>query len=179
MSKADEFILINTILCFVVVVLFAVAVALTVRVKKRVARCTASVNGTITKYSFIQPFHPVVTYSVNGNSYEVHRRYRGIVETQTPGKTIKSPVSDSGAWISKRGYIHIRKSVVTNYASMAKELWPIGSQMKVYYDPKDPSCAFAEELPHKIPTSALTFGVIGAAFLLVIIFINKVSGTLS
>lgn len=171
MSKLEVGYLAVEIIAAVAVCLFVVAIILVLRQYRRKARCTAATVGTVVKHVFaVKPFHPIVAYVVDGQEYTVHRRYRGMVWTQNSLRAAREPVSHSGAWISKRGYIHVQKSIVTDYSSMAQELWPLGSEMEVFYDPADPTCAFAEEFPTKVPMASLLLCIMGLALLGVVAF---------
>lgn len=62
-------------------------------------------------------------------------------------------------------------SAITNFRKMAEELWPIGSDMVVYYNPDSPKCAYAEKLPSAMSFVSIMFIGMGIFTILLSFFI--------
>ena len=125
--------------------------------KKKSGKCGASVVGHVIdyKYNGNGGIFPVVSYEVDGNSYTIIRRFRGIIT-----KTKITPTKfhqDSGAYVNRNDYLVVPMSAITNFRKMAEELWPIGSEMVVYYNPDSPKCAYAEKLPSAMSFVSIMF----------------------
>ena len=134
--------------------------------KKKMQACTMQTMGAVVDYRFRGEgrMQPVVEYEAGGKTYRVLRKFRGYVTVQkhNPAK----PYQDSGAYVSKRDFLHVPMRAVTNLRSMAQQLWPMGSSMPVYYDPARPERAYAEKLPDRMPAEAVIFIWVGAGLVL-------------
>lgn len=154
--------------------LLLLGVILNVLQKRKIRRCSRRTTGHVAEYHFHGEGRvcPAVEFCAAGQTFRILRRFRGYVTTKkvSPGHLC----SDSGAFVSDRDYLHVPMSAVTDLRKMAEELWPIGSEMAVYYDPEDPKRAFAEKLPEKTSSSAgiaLIWAGIGVMILAVIMML--------
>lgn len=125
--------------------------------KKKSRKCSESVVGQVIDYKYNGDggVFPVVSYEVDGNTYTVIRRFRGVIT-----KTIITPThfhQDSGAYVNRNDYLVVPRSAITSFRKMAEELWPIGSDMVVYYNPDSPKCAYAEKLPSAMSFVSIMF----------------------
>ncbi len=129
--------------------------------KKRVKRCTHCVQGEVIEYHFNGngSFFPVVRYVVDGTTYRVKRRFRGVITVEKSG--LKKVYIDRGAYVDEKDVLHVPMGAVTNMRSMAESLWPIGSPMSVYYDPLKPKTAYAEKCPRRMSLVSVLFIVLG------------------
>ncbi len=139
--------------------------------KKKSRKCSASVVGHVIDYKYHGNggVFPVVSYEVDGNSYTVIRKFRGVIT-----KTKITPTKfhqNSGAYISCKDYLVVPMSAITNFRKMAEELWPIGSDMVVYYNPDSPKCAYAEKLPSAMSFVSIMFIGMGIFTILLSFFI--------
>lgn len=117
--------------------------------KRKGAGCASSVIGNVVKHCFPGEgrMFPVVQYQVEGQIYTVKRRYRGIItKTRVSPKKI---YEEKGVYVTEKDYLFIPMSAITNLKAKAQELWPIGSEMLVYYNPLSPKQAYAEKIPEK------------------------------
>ncbi|OXN00885.1 DUF3592 domain-containing protein [Bifidobacterium vansinderenii] len=146
--------------------LLIVGIAVIAVQRGKARRCTAVTTGWVIDYRFPggDQFYPVIGYQVDGRGYKVNRRFRGYVTTSKI--TPLNPYVDSGAYVSDRDVLHMRSGMVTNYRTMAQQLWPQGSTMPVYYDPANPAHAFAQRVPNYTPPVGIIFTAFGAAILL-------------
>ena len=139
--------------------------------KKKSSKCSASVVGHVIdyKYNGTGGVFPVVSYEVDGNTYTVIRRFRGIIT-----KTKITPTQfhqDSGAYVNRNDYLVVPMSAITNFRKMAEELWPIGSEMVVYYNSDSPKCAYAEKLPSAMSLVSIMFIGMGIFTILLSFFV--------
>ncbi len=131
--------------------------------RKKINRCSEKTLGTIVKYSYLsRAFAPIAKFCVDGESYEIKRKFRGVIE-------IKKPLSlhnNKGAYVSDKDFLHIHRAAITDFESMAKTLYPLGSKLTVYYNPQKPKEAFLEKLPSKSSVLTLVFIGTGIYFIL-------------
>lgn len=144
--------------------------------------CTEKVIGEVVDFSFVQYNGinlPIVVYPVNGKIYRVvGPKFKGSVRTTT-----RSPVSHPNSQVDTHGMTRenlpqiLTFSVVGNsFVSITKspllDLFPVGSTVTVYYNPRNPKHAYAER-PLDPPAKWAVFSmwflilslVIGALFL--------------
>lgn len=146
-------------------ILFAIGIFMKVMRDKKAKKCTATVTGHVVKHRFYGKGHaaPIVKYTVKGKNYQVRRKFNGVVS-----KKIVKPgyyMAESGASVTERDYLHIPKSAITNLGAMAEELWPIDSEMTVYYNPDKPRKAYAERLPVGASLATIMFVIFGVCII--------------
>lgn len=125
-------------------------------------RCTSNVKGTIKKYTWRSHgdsgiYLPVVVYHVNGKDYKVtgpeYKGYRTI--------TRKSPVSKNEMEYDEKNQILTVKrninSIVGNYKNPIAELYPVNTEIEVYYDPQNPKLSYVLRYCNKKFSFYLTF----------------------
>lgn len=112
-------------------------------------RCTAKTSGTVRKYTLAchggkgSCVHlPVVYYTVDGKEYKVvGPTYKMYVTTSR-----SSPVSKNTMDYRENNQIfYVNKtsnSFVSIHGNPMAELYPINSQLDVYYDPKNPKLSY-------------------------------------
>lgn len=134
--------------------------------KRKIKKCCAITTGSIVKHNYRGGgrMFPVVEYCVDGTEYSVKRRFAGIVTEQKISPS--SLYADHGAYVSKRDFLHVPMSAVTNLRTMADTLWPIGGEMQVFYNPMNPKQAYAERIPNKYSFEMIVFSIAGAAVIL-------------
>ena len=115
---------------------------------RRQKRMTARVTGRVCRYSYRGEGNiaPVMSYEVDGKTYEVRRKFRGIVE-----KSVTSPIPtirDSGAYVTDKDVLVLHTGNINNYKAMLEALWPIGQPAVIFYNPEKPKQARAEKLLH-------------------------------
>lgn len=112
-------------------------------------RCTEKTIGTVVKYTFAAHgadggIHlPIVRYSVRGREYHVvgpqYRAYR-VVTRRSPSLTHR----DVSAY-EEDGVLHITREAnawIGMYKNPMRSLYPIGSELPVYYCPENPRLAY-------------------------------------
>lgn len=112
-------------------------------------RCTAKTKGIIRKYttasrgtSGVSVFLPVVYYTVDGKEYKtVGPRYKGIISS-----SVSSPLHENQSRCWEEGqYLHIRRtsnSFVGVHPNPIADLYPLNSEIDVYYDPNHPKLSY-------------------------------------
>ncbi len=111
--------------------------------KRRSESCTMQTNGTVTRYLFMGGgnMSPVVEYQVDGIIYTTRKKYNAIKSVSITGlpNTIQADV-----WEDDKGYLCIKRGSFVNYKDIASQLWPLGHQMRVYYNPDRPKINYVE-----------------------------------
>ena len=121
--------------------------------EKRIQKaCTQQTVGTVIQYRYGgtngKSIAPVVTYEVGNRTYKAYRHYKGVASArkQTPNPNTCLGQKDC-CWVSDREIFHIHTTgVYHHYAALARETWPLGSQLPVVYNPKNPKQAFVEKV---------------------------------
>ena len=119
------------------------------RIKKK---CTAKTMGTVVDYKCKRmgnnntAITPVVEFIVDGHYYTAYRHYKGIVSIKkTSGYGGNS--SDAAFYISDRDWYHrTQYGGYADYSMLAREKWPMNSEMPVIYNPAKPKQAYAEKI---------------------------------
>lgn len=125
-------------------------------------RCTTKTKGIIKKYSVASygdaGIHlPIVYYVINGKEYKVkgpeYKLYKTISKS--------SPFSDNSMDYSENNQIltikRIKHSNITIMKDPIYELYPLHSEIDVYYDPTNPKLAYVLRYCDKKWTFWLTF----------------------
>lgn len=107
-------------------------------------KCSATTYGKVVDYKYpdVSDIYPIVEFFVGGVSYKAKKRFKGVIKVHKP--KIKNDVK-SNIYEDDRGYLHIKESFVTNLRKMGEYMWPIGSNMKVFYDPRNPKVNYADK----------------------------------
>lgn len=137
-------------------------------------RCTAETVGKVIKHriaggSNAKSVAPVAEFSVNGRTYTAYRHYKGVVSTNISTPEMEKVFGQGdGFYISENDIFHIHTTgIYHNYRVLGEQVWHIGSDVKVIYDPKKPKCAYID----KVVTSAKTAGIVllscGAGLMLI------------
>lgn len=136
------------------VALFITAYALGWRSMHKKGRCTEKTTGEVIRYSALQYNGislPIVRYVVNGTEYKVvGPHFKGSVTTNFSAPW-NNPVAEQKTNLNTRedlpDVIKIKaktNSLVSVRTTPITELYPIGSQADVYYDPKKPKIAYVQ-----------------------------------
>ncbi|MEG6572795.1 DUF3592 domain-containing protein [[Clostridium] cellulosi] len=116
------------------IAMFIIGILIRVFAQKKNKSCTEKTTGKVVKYRFPGEgrMYPVLEFFVNGKCYRAKKRFTGI-------KTFSATVPMKGdAWEDEKGWLHVKTGPIINVRKMAESLWPIGSEMNVYYNPKNP-----------------------------------------
>ena len=136
--------------------------------------CNKEVQGEVIKYTFANygtgganVRWPITTYKVGEKSYQVTGpKYKGVVVFKK-SKPSNKIVTDQTYWISKRGWVHVNvnmNSFIHISNNIMADMYPVGTKVTVYYNPKKPKEAFVE----KIYTSKLLFFTFAIYFIFMI-----------
>ena len=111
-------------------------------------RCNMIAKGYVTGYTLFgnnNGVHlPIVSYFVDGQEYKVKGpEYRYYSE-----KTISSPTgNNTSTYYEKNDVLHIERHVnsfLSIYSNPLAEMYPIGAEVRVFYDAKNPKLAYVE-----------------------------------
>jgi len=111
--------------------------------KRKNQSCTQQTKGRVVQYGFPGDgrMYPIVEYAVDGICYRARKEFRGIITKKLSG----FPVGvQAKAYEDEKGWLHIQRGAIADVRLLAETLWPMGSQMTVYYDPNDPKRSYVD-----------------------------------
>lgn len=85
--------------------------------------------------------YPVLECTVDGARYHVRKQIRGVKAIRLSGLPIRT---QTAAYEDARGWLHVQTGPVARLSTLAEQLWPLGSQMTVHYDPDNPDKNYVE-----------------------------------
>ena len=142
------------------IVLILIALIIYLVLKNKEKSCTAETVGHVIKYTSYGGGNvfPILEYTVDGVKYTVRRKFRAVITKSIQG--VIPTVREKPAYVDANDCLVIETGNMTNIRKIAEETWPLGSEMKVFYNPKNPKSACAERFP-KLPSlmTKLFFGV--------------------
>ena len=128
--------------------------------QKKKRSCIGQVIGMVSDYSFRNgALYPIVEYVVNGVTYRKKKSYRAIITVQGFASHGKR------SFVDEHDVLHIRRGSVLNLRELAKELYPQGACLPVWYDPQNPRRAYVERIPEKLSVCGLVFVWTGAGLI--------------
>lgn len=147
------------------VALFLVAYLYGWRGMHKEKRCTAKTTGRVVRYSLAQYNGyslPVVRYAVDGKPYKVvGPNFKAGVKTyvSTPFNDVISEVSSNLKDDEELPDVLVTKVKKNSFASVTKtpvlDLFPVGKEVDVYYNPKKPKDAYV--IRYAAPYKFLSF----------------------
>ena len=119
-------------------ILFITGILIRVFTHRKNSRCTSETIGRVIRHSFMGDgrMTPVVEYEVGGAKYTCKKRFAGTKKVHS------TRLDEPEAWEDEKGYLHVRTGIMSNMRQLAQTLWPVGSEMEVYYDPDDPGTSY-------------------------------------
>ena len=128
------------------IVLFVLAHKLSYKYLIQEKRCSSKIKGVIRKYTLASRgngiFLPVVFYNVNGKEYKVVGPEYKLYKTTTK----KSSSSKNKMKFEEKNQIFTIQRTVNSFGSIygnpMKILYPLYSEIDVYYDPDNPKLAY-------------------------------------
>ena len=144
--------------------LFLIAFLLFYKYLVQEKRCTSKVKGVIKKYTLASrggensSIHlPVVYYVVNGKEYKVvgpeYKAYKTITKTSLSNKNDMEYEENNQVLKINRTV----NSVFSTFSNPIEELYPINSEIDVYYDSNNPKLAYVLRYCNKKWLFYLTF----------------------
>ena len=111
--------------------------------RKKAKACTALTMGTVIDHRFMGEgrMYPVLEYTVDGAQYRAKKQFRGIRTKSMSGLPIRTQVT---AYEDAKGWLHVQTGPIARLSTLAEQLWPLGSQMTVYYNPSSPDKSYVE-----------------------------------
>ena len=119
-------------------ILFITGILIKVLMDRKNSRCTSKTVGKVIRHSYMGDgrIAPVVEYEAGGERYTCRKRFNGIIKVHS------TRLDEPDAWEDEKGYLHVRTGILSNMRQLAQTLWPVGSEMEVYYDPDDPGTGY-------------------------------------
>ena len=104
---------------------------------------TAVTMGTVIDHRFMGEgrMNPVLEYTVDGTQYRAKKQFRGIKTKSLSGLPIRTQAT---AYEDAKGWLHVQTGPIARLGTLAEQLWPLGSQMTVYYNPSNPDKSYVE-----------------------------------
>ena len=132
--------------------------------RKKAKTCTAVTMGTVIDHRFMGEgrMYPVLEYTVNGTQYRATKQFRGIKTKSLSGL----PIRAQAAYEDPKGWLHVQTGPIARLDTLAEQLWPLGSQMTVHYNPSNPDKSYVER-PIVGNFATLMFNITG--FLLIVV----------
>ena len=111
--------------------------------RKKAKACTAVTMGTVIDHRFMGEgrMYPVLEYTVDGTQYRATKQFRGIKTKSLSGLPIRT---QAAAYEDAKGWLHVQTGPIARLGTLAEQLWPLGSQMTVYYNPSNPDKSYVE-----------------------------------
>ena len=144
------------------ILLIILSIVFFLKEKRLKKNCTSMVKGNVIKYKYFgsnnaRSISPVVEYTVDGKKYNAYRHYKKIVsknkyvlnKNKMLGENDNFSILDDTFYINTVGFYH-------NYRVLAEEKWPLGTELPVFYNPKNPKQGFVE----KVVTINKTVGIV-------------------
>ncbi len=99
--------------------------------------------GTVIDHRFMGEgrMNPVLEYTVDGTQYRAKKQFRGIKTKSLSGLPIRTQAT---AYEDAKGWLHVQTGPIARLGTLAEQLWPLGSQMTVYYNPSNPVKSYVE-----------------------------------
>ena len=104
--------------------------------RRKAKACTAMIMGTVIDHRFMGEgrMYPVLEYTVDGTRYHVRKQFRGVKTKSLSGlpvarKARRTKTPRAGA---------VQTGPIARLDTLAEQLWPLGSQMTVHYNPTQP-----------------------------------------
>lgn len=125
------------------ILLIGVSALMKAAARKKAKACTAVTMGTVIDHRFMGEgrMYPVLEYAVDGTQYRAKKQFRGIMTKSLSGLPIRTQAT---AYEDAKGWLHVQTGPIARLGTLAEQLWPLGSQMTVYYNPSNPDKSYVE-----------------------------------
>lgn len=125
------------------ILLIGVSALMKAAARKKAKVCTAVTMGTVIDHRFMGEgrMYPVLEYTVDGTRYHVRKQFRGVKTKSLSGLPVRT---QSAAYEDAKGWLHVQTGPITRLDTLAEQLWPLGSQMTVHYNPSSPDKSYVE-----------------------------------
>ena len=135
--------------------------------RRKAKACTAMIMGTVIDHRFMGEgrMYPVLEYTVDGTRYHVRKQFRGVKTKSLSGLPVRT---QSAAYEDAKGWLHVQTGPIARLDTLAEQLWPLGSQMTVHYNPSSPDKSYVER-PIVGDFATLMFNIAGSILLYVLI----------
>lgn len=137
---------------------------------KKNAACTMMTKGVVVGHGFAGSgrFYPVVEFEANGERFTTRKKFNGIISVRQTGLPL--PLSND-AWEDNKGYLHVQTGAIADMGLLAEKLWPLNSQMSVFYDPRNPKKNYVERpVSNSVTSRIFVLAGIGVILLAVVVF---------
>ena len=132
--------------------------------------CISLANGRITRYTLWNSNgvrFPIVEYYVDGIKYKSRLKYKAIITTMKSGLNnieVKDDISNQT--------LRVKRSPIVYSVNIFEEKYPIGSEIPVYYNPKNPKKSYVLRYPGTV--LPLVFNLTGLGIMLIAVIISVI-----
>lgn len=144
------------------IVFIILSVPFFLKQKRLEKNCSNKITGKVIKYKFLgsnnaRSISPVVKYTIDGKDYTAYRHYKKIVSTNKYVPNVNEMLGQNDSFYILDDIFYINTiGVYHNYRLLAEEKWPIGTELPVFYNSKNPKQGFVE----KVVTINKTVGIV-------------------
>lgn len=134
--------------------------------KKKRKNCISMTHGQVIDYRFYhQAPEPIAEYEVAGIKYKKARKFRAVIQIGK-GFSLKNLNPNSyDIYVDEKDVIHIKTGVLFNMKRAARELYPLGSSINIFYNPDNPKQAYVERIPEGNSIIGILFMYVGLGFI--------------
>lgn len=125
------------------ILLIGVSALMKAAARRKAEACTAATTGTVIDHRFMGEgrMYPVLEYTVDDAQYHVRKQFRGVKTKSLSGLPIRT---QAAAYEDPKGWLHVQTGPIARLDTLAEQLWPLGSQMTVHYNPSNPGKSYVE-----------------------------------
>ena len=114
-------------------------------------KCNKTVYGRVVDHQYLKGGNtyitPLVEYYVDGERYIAYRHYKGVTKKKMVISKDKSMPDKDYLYVSDKDVLHIvRVGTMHSFGALAEDMWPVGSELPVLYNPQKPKQAFVEKV---------------------------------
>ncbi len=152
--------------------LILIALPFLFRKKALMKKCSATTTGQVVDYKFKRGerdyITPIVEFYIDDYPYQAYRHYKGVGSVKVNSSLSKETNPEDGFFISKNDFFILRKSGQSfSYRIYAEKVWPLGSTLKVVYNPEKPKQAYVEKVVVISDIVGIVLSCVGALFVVI------------
>lgn len=161
------------------IILFLIGIIVFNSNKNARKSASAETLGKVIKYCYPgnQSIGPVAEYYVEGKKYKAKKKYRYFSKNVKRTKLSDFNPDNASLYVDENDVFHAVSGGIINYKTFGENTWPIGSEIKVFYNPENPKKAYLERVPKKGSIVAPVFifvglGIFALGLLLTVLFVK-------
>lgn len=136
--------------------------------KSRNNKCKHASVGKVVDYYYKGDMRvgPIVEFETReGATYRTKKTFEGYKSV------VRVPARVSDIWEGEDGYLHTRRGMMGRWRECAEKLWPIDSELTVFYNPDNPTINYVDRpISNKFVTKVFAFSGIFVMVLSVVMY---------